>query len=193
MHPFAHIVAALRAAHAEKGFVFVGLSGLGNSGKTYTSLRLAEAIPELRIIHIDDFYKPSHQREESHASEQIISTCFDWDRLEQQVFDVIDRKEHMLKYNIYDWERNVVDRCAAVPLKGIVMLEGLYAFQERFAHRYDIKIWVDTPVEQRDVRAKKRYSPVFLYNWETIWKAQDDRYIETERPHDLADFVLYNY
>lgn len=193
MHPFATIVDVLNAAAKKQQLVFVGLSGLGNSGKTYTCNRLKEAIPGLSVIHVDDFYKPSDDRESSHASDDLISSCFDWDRLESCVFEPIKRGDSMLKYDIYDWDRNVINRCTALPLKGIVVLEGIYAFQTRFMDAYDLTIWVDTPLEGRDVRAQKRYSQEFLHHWNTVWKSQDQRYIERDAPDKQADFVLYNY
>ncbi len=174
----------------KKSPLIVGVSGLGNAGKSTVTAGLLSQLQEAYIVHIDDFYKPVAQRNGQHHSEEIISTCFDWNRLEEDVFAAIDRGDSRLTYNIYDWVRTEIDRCTCIPLKGIVIIEGIYAFQDRFLNKYDYTIWIDTPEAERDARARKRYTDEFYALWKQVWMEQDRRYIDAHRPAERAHAII---
>ncbi|MBT4153250.1 MAG: hypothetical protein HOE53_01225 [Candidatus Magasanikbacteria bacterium] len=184
------LIATLTQKANRKSPFVVGVSGLGNAGKSTITKALLKQLPEAYIVHIDDFYKPVKEREGEHHSEQIISTCFDWDRLETDVFDQIAAGKDRLTYDIYDWVRTEIDRCTCIPLSGIIIVEGIYALQDRFLPKYDFTVWIDTPEEERDVRARKRYNDEFYALWKNVWIGQDRRYIHAHRPAERADAII---
>ena len=141
----------------------IGIDGLGASGKTELAKKIVAKLDGYIIIHTDDYYKPLDQRTVGLVPE-IISPDFDWDRLEQEVF----QKKH--------------DRVAIVV--------GVYALQKRFQKYYDFTIWVDAPREVRIERMIKREGEDVAKEWEEKWLPREERYLKLERPDKTATFVL---
>lgn len=190
MIEFDYLLEKLHKAKNGKDFLFVGVSGLGNSGKTTLCKKINESIPDSITIHIDDFYKPSENRTDNHSSKEIISTCFDWERAQREIFEKIQEKKD-IDYNVYNWDTDAIENSRNISLKGIIILEGLYIFQERFVDKYDLKIWVETPKEIREQRVQTRKMPEhFKKLWFDVWIPQDEYYLEKQKPHLVADYII---
>lgn len=188
MISFEDIVQSIYSVREKQGTVFVGVSGLGGSGKTTLTKKLEQQIAQARIIHVDDFYKTPEQRAGIHNSESVISSCFDWDRLDIILQHI--RSGRGFCYQKYNWEKHVLDEWVEVNPQNITILEGIYCLQDRFLPHYDLSIWVDTPREVRFERGIKRDGEGHRDLWENIWMKQDDRYFEVERPDQKAHVIF---
>ncbi|MEK7582849.1 MAG: hypothetical protein AAB483_00365 [Patescibacteria group bacterium] len=142
---------------------FIGIDGLGASGKTELAKKIAAKLGGATIIHTDDFYKPIDQRTVGLVSE-IISPDFDWDRLEREVL----QKKHV----------------------GVVIVVGVYALQKRFRKYYDFTIWVDAPQKIRIERMIKREGEAVAREWQEKWLPREERYLIIERPDKWASVIL---
>ena len=142
---------------------FIGIDGLGASGKTELAKRIAQKLGNVAIINTDDFYKPIDQRTVGLVPE-IVSPDFDWERLEEEIF----KKKH----------------------EGVVIVVGVYALQKRFRKYYDFTIWVDASREVRIKRMIKREGEAVAKEWQEKWLPREERYLEVERPNKWARVIL---
>jgi uridine kinase len=144
---------------------YIGIDGLGASGKTELAKKMAKTLGNATIIHTDDFYKPLAERTVGLVPE-IISPDFDWDRMEREVF----KKKH----------------------DGTVIVVGVYALQKRFRKYYDLTIWVDAPRHVRIQRMIKREGEAVAKEWQEKWLPREERYLEVERPDKQATTIVQN-
>ena len=72
---------------------------------------------------------------------------------------------------------------------GTVVLEGVTASRRVFRPYLAYSIWIETPRAVRLQRGIDRDGEDARVQWER-WMAEEDRYIESERPHDHVDVVL---
>ncbi len=189
MDQFTNLVDTILDIQQKKGSAFVAISGLGGSGKTFLTNQLEIAIPESRIIYVDDFYKTEAERGDVHSSENIISNCFDWDRIENVIR--LFQEGRAVCYQKYDWVKNIRDGWVEMHPQSITILEGLYCLQDRFLPHYDLSVWVDAP---RDVRMERIFKRDLEWKraWHKIWMDQDDRYVAAEHPEKKAHIIYGN-
>ena len=186
MDQFRSLVEKIIDCHKTKGRAFIAVSGLGGSGKTTLSKKLIEHIPGSTIIHVDDFYKTEEERSQTHGSEEIISNCFDWDRMDKVFGNV--RAGRGVCYQKYNWEKNIREGWVEMDPQSITILEGIYCLQDRFLPHYDLAVWVDAPRDIRMQRVLKR-DPEWKHPWWNLWMDQDDRYVAAEKPHEKAHLI----
>lgn len=160
---------------------FIGIDGLGASGKTTLAKKIADKFGNTKIIHTDDFYKPIQERTVGLVPE-IVSPDFDWDRLEREVF--LSPSDPPL--SIRGSAEGVTE-----PQK-IVIVVGVYALQKRFRKYYDFTIWVDAPQKIRIERMIKREGETVAREWQEKWLPREERYLEVERPFEAASTIFEN-
>ncbi|PIR04480.1 MAG: hypothetical protein COV59_00695 [Candidatus Magasanikbacteria bacterium CG11_big_fil_rev_8_21_14_0_20_39_34] len=195
---YGDLVEKIKDLQQKKELVFVGISGLGGSGKSTLSSRLHDEMKDATLVCVDHFYLPSEKRGKTHNSENIISNCFDWDRLES-FLTALSKPGCCTRYQKYNWNTDCLDDWVNIHSEGLVIVEGIYCLQDRLAHKYDLSVWVDTPVElrfersiQRDKegRFKGKSEEEIRKMWKEIWIPQDDRYFQKYRPDMKADILL---
>ena len=170
--------------------VIVGVDGPGGSGKSTIAKQIADAV-NATLIHSDHFYKTVDKRDDTHASHQIVSDKFDWDLLQKKVFDVaIPGKK--ISYQPYSWEIEGLLPHIQYVVGNVLVVEGIYALQDRFLDNYHVKIWVEVPEEIRLERGVKRDGEKMRDAWQHIWIPQDKRYFDVHRPDKKADIIIKN-
>lgn len=169
--------------------IIVGIDGPGGSGKSTLAKQLAKHF-DATLIHSDDFYKTEERRNGKHSSDQIVSDKFDWNLLEKKVFN--KKPGEIIKYRPYSWEISGLLPEINHKLKDIIIIEGIYALQQRFLDKYHVKIWVEVSESVRLERGVKRDGEHMREAWETIWLPQDKRYFDSHRPDQKADVIIIN-
>jgi len=71
----------------------------------------------------------------------------------------------------------------------LVLLEGVSASREAFRPYLAYSIWIETPRDVRLRRGLQRDGEPGRADWDR-WMAEEDRYVERERPAARADAVL---
>ena len=172
---------------------FIGIDGLGASGKTTLANEIARALAPSHgggtIIHTDDFYKPVDQRTIGLVPE-IISPDFDWDRMEREVF--IPPPARNATHSVAGGQPPFIVKGGAAAGE-ILIVVGVYALQSRFVSYYDFKIWVDCPRETRIKRMIEREGPAVAKQWQTNWLPREERYLEVDQPDTRADVIYENH
>ncbi|MCA9880193.1 MAG: hypothetical protein KC442_20505 [Thermomicrobiales bacterium] len=166
--------------------VLIAIGGFGGSGKSTLAERIHRQLPNSLIIHMDDFIVKAL------LSQPAWDTgMFDRARLEQQVLRPA-RSGQAIIHQPLDWDSGSLGEPVQVPRADYVIVEGVSSYHEDIAHYYDVKIWVDVPMDTALRRGHAR--PGSHENagyWET-WTQNDLAYFERHQPRQAADYVFDN-
>ena len=153
----------------------VAIDGLGGSGKSSFARHLARALGDVPIVQTDDF--------------ATWDNPIDWwPQLLERVLIPLSRSEPA-RYERSHWGGDRDGELVEVDPTEFVILEGVTASREAFAPYVTYSIWIETPAELRLQRGLDRDGPDALEQWQT-WMAEEDRYVERERPDERADLVI---
>lgn len=170
--------------------LIIGVDGCGGSGKSTLAELLATSLPDITVVHTDDFFFPSSERIEGSPVSKPIGADCDWHRILRQTLEPLTR-DHEGRYQPYDWVADrISDIWITVPVGGIVVVEGVYATRRELAELYDLRIWVECPRHIRLARGLHRDGEEARDRWENEWMVAEDLYVAAHRPSDHADLVF---
>lgn len=147
------------ASNSDRPFL-IGVAGGSNSGKTTIANRLAELMGDerLSLIKLDSYYvERSHQpMSERVAANYDHPDAFDWALLNDHLAALTAGAS--VEVPVYDYTiHDRSDRFETVKATRVVVVEGILVLWEpRLRERFDLKIFVDTPADERLVRRLKR-------------------------------------
>ena len=169
------IVAAIAAARAPEQVAtrIVAIDGLGGAGKSSLATALAPHLGA-SVVRTDDF-----------ASWDNVLDW--WPALIEHVLAPLARGRPA-RYTPTSWDGAVTEE-VVVQASGLVLLEGVSASREAFRPYLAYSIWVETPRDLRLRRGLERDGEAARADWER-WMAEEDAYVERERPAARADLVL---
>jgi uridine kinase len=171
------VVEAVRAAAPPSGMTtkIVAVDGPGGAGKSTLAARLAEALGDVQVLPTDDFASWENPLEW-------------WRRAIDEALQPLSRNQPA-RFKRTDWENEGRDRWRHVDPAEYLVLEGVSASREAFQPFLTYSIWVETPRELRLSRGLERDGEEARPQWEQ-WMAEEDAYVERERPHERADVIL---
>jgi uridine kinase len=149
--------------------LLVGIDGPAGAGKSTLATTLSD-----KIVHTDDFITAPW-------------TWYDFDRLRAQVLDPLLRDESAC-YQRFDWDRSRLAEWHKVEPGGVVVVEGVGAFELRLRDAYDYRIWVEAPREVCLRRGVERDGEDARALWEA-WFEREGRYWAEQAPRGSADIV----
>ncbi|HEX8747810.1 MAG TPA: hypothetical protein VF717_11470 [Pyrinomonadaceae bacterium] len=179
----------LEATQGKQKSLLVGIDGCGGSGKSTLASALASALSQGTVVKMDDFYLPSMFRNDKEFIPEQIGSTFDWRRLKNQVLVPLS-ENRIARYQRYDWDADSLVEWHAIPVGGIVIVEGVYSTRRELAAFYDFRIWVQCRRELRLARGIARDGVGARDKWEREWMPLEDNYVESHRPHVHADWVI---
>ncbi|GGF25223.1 uridine kinase [Halobacillus andaensis] len=173
--------------HFNQTLTLIGIDGCGGSGKSTLAEELSNDHSHSTIIHMDDFYLPSAQRNRS----ALVGSDFDWERVLKQVIIPIKQGKGA-HYQRYDWDLDQLAEWHTFHPEGIVIIEGCYSTRDELREYYDFSIWVDCPREQRLARGLERDGEAAINFWQQ-WMEEEDRYIKEQLPQLKVDRRVKGY
>jgi len=179
----------LQTAKEHQPTLMVGIDGAGGSGKSTFAQKLSEHLPVVSVIHMDDFYRPSHERVHIPHAERPIGYNFDWERLQQQVLQPLSHGQRS-RYQIYDWDTDQVTDWQEVAVDQIIIVEGVAATREEIRSLYNFRIWVECPASVRLARGVERDGEDMRMVWEQQWMPAEEWYRQTHHPEQYADIIV---
>lgn len=174
----ASAVAAVRAVCAARGgtSAFVAVDGCGASGKTSFAAECAAAVPELVVVHVDDFAGPTIPE-------------WDWGRMQTQLVDPL-LAHRPARYQRWGWDADRGGEWCEVPPGLPVLIEGVSSRRRELRVPWALTIWIDVPRSVRLDRAVARDGPELLERWLTDWMPSEDAYVAREDPAAHVDLVV---
>lgn len=166
--------------------VFVGIDGLGASGKSTLAKQLAAAMGDAYLVHVDDFYLPSSHRHERLGE---VGSLFDLPRLSEQVI-VPGASGEALRYQRYDWGQDGLTQWIDIPSGAPIVLEGVFCLAAQLRDAYTFKIWCRADPMLRLTRGLARDGEEARSTWVDIWMPAEDEYAVSQHPERIADLVV---
>lgn len=166
--------------------MLVTIDGPCASGKTTLARRLAEAVHAV-VIHTDDFVIPHAQKTAERLS--IPGGNCDAERLVREVLAPF-KKGSSVKYRRYDCRADCLMPEEELPGVNIMILEGSYSNLPVIQAYADLRLFVNTPVEVRMERLRKRETPESLRRFREKWIPLENAYFEAYHLPDAGCIIL---
>ena len=168
----------LRASPVRLGGTrLVAVDGPAGSGKTTLAARLAAAVGEAPVVHMDDLYEGW-----TGLGPPV------WARLHDQVLHPLAHGR-AARYQCYDWTAGRFDRWVDVPVPEVLLVEGVGAGARPVMAYVSLLIWVEAPSGLRLARGIDRDGPGLRTEWER-WRALEDAHFTADGTRDRADLVV---
>lgn len=150
----------------------VAIDGLSGAGKSMLAARLAEALTEAPVVHMDDLYPGWDGLADAPA------------RLLEWVLEPLSRGEPA-RYRRYDWGAGEYAEWHDVPEAPVLVVEGCGAGVRAVAPYLSLLVWVEAPEPERRRRGLAR-DPGYAPYWDR-WARQEQAMYATERTRERAD------
>lgn len=161
------ISAKIKERPAKNKPVLIAIDGFGGAGKTTIAQKLKDMLGNAYVIGIDDFIIKERLTEQT-AEESY----FDRERLTQEVLKSASANMS-IQYRKLEWAENKLSAPIAVPEVDYLIVEGISSTHPDVAQYFDVKIWVDTPIEIARERGRARDgSNENAQHWD-LWAAND--------------------
>lgn len=184
------LAAGLVALPRQASTLLIGVDGPGGAGKSVFARALAGVLPgDVPVVEMDDFFRPSIERQSGDPRGKPIGADFDWQRLRAQVLRPL-ACEVTASYQRYDWNLDRLAEWHAVAPGGIVIVEGVYTTRAELAAYYDYRVWMECPRATRLARGIVRSGEAIRHVWERDWMVAEDLYLAAHVPRDRADLVI---
>lgn len=170
------LVDKIRKLLDSKKTSLIAIDGIPGSGKTTLCDQISRILSGVEIIKIDNFYDP-------------VSENTDFDRLIKEVFAPL-KINKTAYFKIFDWNSNSFTGVVQVQPGGVVIIEGISALDRRIVSQYDLKIWVDCPVEVGLRRVLKRDKVKFKKMWQEKWMPEIIDFVNRQKPYEKADILI---
>jgi uridine kinase len=170
-----HLIKAIRLSNAPAGMKtrLIAIDGPGGAGKSSLANWLAREL-QAPIIHTDEFASWDNPIEW-------------WPALLEKALKPIAAGQPA-RYEPTTWGGPREPQRVVMPAE-FVIIEGVTALREAFRPYLAYSIWIETPREVRLRRGLERDGSEARDKW-AGWMADEDAYIQRERPVDYADLVL---
>ena len=168
-----------------KSPVIVGIDGPCASGKTTLAKKLADEIGA-QVIHIDDFFLPVKKR--TTDSLNTIGGNIDASRFADEISRGISLKTPT-EYGIYSCKESRITETKTLNPEGLIIIEGAYSNLPELCVDYDLKIFVEAPLNIRLSRIQTRNADS-LNSFINIWIPLENKYFEAYPIKESCDIII---
>ncbi len=168
------------------GTRWVGVDGLGASGKTTLAARVVAALPGAVVVHVDDFARPG-----TPGWDPVRSAGWEYARFVTQVLEPL-QAGRSARYRGWDHTRTAPGPWRQVPTGVPVVVEGVAATDARTGVPWDVTVWLDVTEDERRRRILARDAPDVLELWRRAWWPSELAYVAGQNPAGRADVVVWS-
>ena len=168
----------------QEDIVIIGIDGGAGSGKSTLGEYLAEKF-DANLFHSDDFFLRPEQRTPERFDEP--GGNMDRERFEAEILSPL-RKDGRAEYRPFSCSEMKLRPAVTVPPRRLNIAEGSYCLHPALSGYYDLKVFLDVPLEVRLERLKRREEDIaaFLRRWIPL----EERYFEEFGIKNTADIVI---
>ncbi|MEV7400878.1 hypothetical protein AB0N93_10830 [Streptomyces sp. NPDC091267] len=168
--------ARLRALAPSCGPVrLIGVDGHAGSGKSTFTARLAAALDDAPVLHLDDL--ATHEQ------------LFDWtDRLREQVIEPLSRGDRA-RYEPYDWTSRNFGPPRALEPAPVVLIEGVGAGRRALRPFLAHLLWMELPATESWERGRRRDGPALTAFWDE-WTTAEEAHFSADPSLPSADALV---
>ena len=154
----------------------VAIDGPSGAGKTYFTAALAERIPSVHVVHMDDMYPG-------------------WDGLHQGVADLYDQilspiaRGERASYRGWDWEHERYAGWHDLPSTHLLLVDGVGSGAGRNADLESVLIWLEADPDVRFRRSIERDGESYRPQWQR-WAAQAEALFLADATRGRADLII---
>ncbi|MEV5679592.1 MULTISPECIES: uridine kinase family protein [unclassified Streptomyces] len=176
MNDLAGHAAALRTLPPSCGPVrLIAIDGHAGSGKSTFAARLAAALGDAPVLHLDDL--ATHDQ------------LFDWtDRLREQVLLPLSRGE-CARYAPYDWTARRFGPPRTLEPAPVVLVEGVGSGRRTVRPRLAALCWMEWDRGLSWERGRRRDGPGLSEFWDG-WTAAEERHFAADPSRPFADVLV---
>lgn len=183
----------------------IGVSGIDAAGKSSFSRELAQYLRQrgyhVVLVHLDDFHNPRHVRRGcgEPAPECYYRYTFDFDKLIGSILEPmreLSQLECQLTLLDLETDQYTVARQYCINPKSIVIVEGVFLFQEKLLPYFDLRVFIQISFDECLRRAVKRDVKLFG-SAEEVVRRYRAKYIpgqmlhmEKDQPLQQADLIV---
>lgn len=172
------LIQKILALPRKRQTLLIAIDGRGGSGKSTLSQKLQEKLPNVTIVHLDDFAYPDTDRE----------------RLLKQVILPLEENKSA-RYQRFDWGTTQLGEWHEITPGGIVIVEGVSTLHDILYKHFDFKVWIECPANTGFQRGLKRDIDVYKVDtrdeWLNKWMPEEKKYIDEQKPQKRADYIVY--
>jgi uridine kinase len=158
------------------GTTWIGIDGLGASGKSTVAVRVAAELPGAVVVPVDDFAHPD------------VPT-WQRDRFVDEVLTPL-LAGRPGRYRPADLVTGDPGPVREVPVGVPVIVEGVSATDVRLGVPWDVTLWLEVAEPVRRRRIAERDPEELLQRWRTDWWPQEEAYVRAQRPAERVDAVV---
>ncbi len=169
-----------------KNTVVIGIDGPCASGKTTLARKLAE-VTDAQIIHADDFFLP-HEMKTPERMAQAGGNIH-YERFACEIASGLSERKPF-EYGVYSCsEGRITEKKTVIP-EGVIIVEGSYSLHPLMYGGYDLKIYIEAPIETRIERIRERNGVAALDAFIEKWIPLEKRYFEYFGIKEQCDIVI---
>jgi len=179
--------------------MIIGIAGGTGSGKTTVVERIINQFPlgEISVLSQDSYYKDNSGRtiEERNQINYDHPNSIDWDLLIAHL--LVLKSGQDIQQPVYSYEQhNRTDQTITTKTTKVTVVEGILIFSiKELRDLFDIKIFVDTPDDERlirrirrDIKERGRDVEEVLGRYETTLRPMHQQFIEPYKRE--ADIIV---
>ena len=155
---------------------FVAIDGFGAAGKTGLVARIADRVPAVDVVHIDDFAAPDVAE-------------WDWPRFAAEIVAPL-AAGRPARYGVQGWDQPLPVGTATLDPGRVLVAEGVSVTRRELAVAWDLTVWLDVPGDVRLARARARDGEALMPRWLDDWLPSEQRWAERDRPWQHVDLVV---
>lgn len=179
----------------------IGITGGSGSGKTTVVKKIIEALADecVAIIPQDSYYKDqSHiPLEERRKTNFDHPDAFDWSLLSYHLQELKQGRSIDQPQYSYVINTRLKETIKVIP-QNVIIVEGIMALYDKsIRDQMDLKIFVDTPADERvlrifvrDIAERDQKFEILVDKYRTVLKPMHDEYIEPTKQY--ADIIIPN-
>ena len=179
----------------------IGIAGGSGSGKTTVVKKIIEALADecVAIIPQDSYYKDqSHiPLEERRKTNFDHPDAFDWSLLSYHLQELKQGRSIDQPQYSYVINTRLKETIKVIP-QNVIIVEGIMALYDKsIRDQMDLKIFVDTPADERvlrifvrDIAERDQKFEILVDKYRTVLKPMHDEYIEPTKQY--ADIIIPN-